>query len=463
MGFDTESVLAEIGGQLPASCIVTDPDITVGYSRDMAMLAPSELPAAVIHARSTEDVVAVVKACARYGVPLHPRGAGSGLAGSSNATEGSIVLSLKGMDQILEINHQDRYARVQPGVVNLDFRTALEPYGLFYPPDPSSYDWCTIGGNLSTNAGGLCCVKYGVTTDFVMGLEVVLADGEVLRTGRRTVKGVAGYDLARVFVGSEGTLGIITEATLMLRPLPDPPATLVAAFGSLYDAGAAVQQIIDAGLVPSLLEIMDKTAIHAVDDLHRMGLDRSAEALLIAQSDSGGERAERDMDGIETACSSSGATELHRTADRDEGDMLLFARRQALPALEAMKGGSLVDDVAVPRSRIAEFLEGCAQVGRDTDTIIGTCGHAGDGNMHPTICFTPGDDAEYARATDAFGRILDLGLSMGGTVTGEHGIGSIKLDFLAKEIGPVGLRVHRAIKNALDPQGILNPGKLFVP
>lgn len=458
---DPRPCIDELRSVLPESVLVTDEDVALAYSRDMAMLAPSATPAAVVHARDTDDVVTVAKAAAKYGVGVHPRGAGSGLAGSSNATEGSIVLSLKGMDRILEINHQDRYARVQPGVVNLDFRNALAEHGLFYPPDPSSFDWCTLGGNLSTNAGGLCCVKYGVTTDFVMGLEVVLADGTVLRTGRRTVKGVAGYDLARVFVGAEGTLGIITEATLMLRPLPEAPATLVATFNDLYDAGAAVQQIIDAGLVPSLLEIMDQTAIRAVDDLHRMELDRSAKALLIAQSDSGGARADREMDGIEKAARSCGTTELHRTDDVDEGNMLLFARRQALPALEALKGGSLVDDVAVPRSRMAEFLCGCEEIGVRTDTVIGTCGHAGDGNMHPTICFTPGDEAEYERAKDAFAQILDLGLSMGGTVTGEHGIGSIKMDFLAKEIGEVGLRVHRQIKKALDPQGILNPGKLF--
>lgn len=460
MSADSDAALRELAQSLP-EVLVTDPDVTIGYSRDMAMLAPSAQPAAVVHARDTADVVTVLRAAARHGVAVHPRGAGSGLAGSSNATEGSIVLSMARMNEILEINQQDRYARVQPGVVNLDFRTALEPLGLFYPPDPSSYDWCTLGGNLSTNAGGLCCVKYGVTTDFVMGLEVVLADGEVLRTGRRTVKGVAGYDLSRVFVGAEGTLGVITEATLMLRPLPEPPATLVASFGDLYHAGAAVQAVIDAGLVPSLLEIMDGTALAAVEARHHMGLDVATKALLLAQSDSCGERAEREMAAIEKACRDAGATELHRTHDAEEGAMLLFARRQALPALEAMKGGSLVDDVAVPRSRMAEFLAGCEQIGVDTGTVIGTCGHAGDGNMHPTICFTPGDDAEYERAKDAFGRILNLGLSMGGTITGEHGVGSIKQGFLAKEIGELGLRVHRQIKDALDPQGILNPGKLF--
>ena len=461
MTFDITAAVAELSNALPASILMTDPDVTVSYSRDMAMLATSETPAIVVHARDTADVSTVMKIASKYGVPVHPRGAGSGLAGSSNATKDAIVLSLASMNEILEINTVDRYARLQPGVVNLDFRKALEPHGLFYPPDPSSYDWCTIGGNLSTNAGGLCCVKYGVTTDFVMGLEVVLADGEILRTGRRTVKGVAGYDLARVFVGSEGTLGVITEATVSLKPLPQAPSTLVATFGSIYDAGDAVQKVIGASLVPSLLEIMDRTTIRAVDKMHKLGLDQNAEALLLAQSDSGGARADMEMDGLELACKEAGANEIHRTNDLEEGNMLLFARRQGLPALEALKGGSLVDDVAVPRSRMADFLSGCEQIAADTDTTIGTCGHAGDGNMHPTICVDPADEDEMVRARDAFGRILDLGLSMGGTVTGEHGIGSIKIDFLAKEIGPIGLRVHYAIKDALDPQGILNPGKLF--
>ncbi|MEO6957594.1 MAG: FAD-linked oxidase C-terminal domain-containing protein [Antricoccus sp.] len=458
---DLHAGIAALTAAFPAGIVITDPDITLTYSRDMAMMAPSETPLAVVRARNTDDVSTVLKIASAHGIAVHPRGAGSGLAGSSNATKDSIVLSLASMNKILEINKADRYARVQPGVVNLDFRKAIAPHSLFYPPDPSSYDWCTLGGNLSTNAGGLCCVKYGVTTDFVMGLEVVLADGQILRTGRRTVKGVAGYDLARVFVGAEGTLGVITEATLMLRPMPSAPCTLVAIFSSVLDAGEAVEQIIDAGLVPSLLEIMDRTTIRAVDDLHHLQLDRDASAILLAQSDSGGTRADEEMDALEAACQAAGATELHRTNDLDEGEMLLFARRQGLPALEAYKGASIVDDVAVPRSRMADFMVGVEKIAAQTQTTIGTIGHAGDGNMHPTICLDPSDAAEKQRAYEAFDLILELGLSLGGTITGEHGVGSIKQDFLAKEIGPIALGVHRAIKNALDPRGTLNPGKLF--
>src|ERR1043165_2360591 len=235
---------------LGAGAVSTDPDVTSGYARDMMPLAPNGSARAVVFPSTTADVQAVVRICSEFGVPIVPRGAGSGLTGAANAIDGCVMLVTSRMKEILEIDADNRLAVVQPGVVNLDFRTAVAKHGLFYPPDPSSYDWCTIGGNISTNACGLCCVKYGVTTDSVLGLEVVLADGEVLRTGRRTVKGVAGYDLTKLFVGSEGTLGIITEATLMLRPAAQQPPTMGAAFNSVSAAGAAVSRIVREGIVP---------------------------------------------------------------------------------------------------------------------------------------------------------------------------------------------------------------------
>jgi glycolate oxidase len=442
--------------------VLDDPDVVAGYARDMAMFAPSQQPRCVVFAADTGQVRQVVRVAAAHRVPVVPRGAGSGLAGSSNGVAGGITLVLTKMNRIVEIDPANRLAVVEPGVVNLDLRRALEPHGLFYPPDPSSYDWCTIGGNLSTNAGGLCCVKYGVTTDFVLGLEVVLADGEVLRTGRRTVKGVAGYDLARLFVGAEGTLGVITQATLALRPLPAAPVTLVATFGSTAAAGRAVSEVVLAGLVPSLMEIMDRTCIRAVEEWKNIGLDRDAHTLLLCQSDSGGQRGTDEIDRIAQLCRTAGADEVHSTEDLEEGRMLLAARRLALPALER-HGATLIDDVAVPRSRIADLLDGTAKIADDCGVLIGVVGHAGDGNMHPTVIFDPADEQVKARAYDAFNRILDLGLSLGGTVTGEHGVGTLKLDWLAREIGPVGLRVHTAVKHALDPLNILNPGKVFLP
>jgi glycolate oxidase len=452
---------AELRDALGADAVLTDPDVTTGYARDQAMLVPSGVPAAVVLPRSTEEVAAVLRVASRHGVPVVPRGAGSGLAGASNAVDGCITLVTTRMDAVLEVSPADRLAVVQPGVVNKTLRDAVAGAGLFYPPDPSSYDWCTLGGNLSVNAGGLCCVKYGVTTDYVLGLEVVLADGRVLRTGRRTVKGVAGYDLTRLFVGAEGTLGVITEATLALRPAPQPPVTLVASFGTAAQTGRAVQEVVTAGVIPSLLEVMDRTSIRAVDDLLRAELDRDAHSLLLAQSDSGGAVAAAEIAELERICRAAGADLVHATDDPAEGDLLLAARRMALPALAKLGHSLLCDDVAVPRSLIAAFMDGCERIAADRGVVIGVVGHAGDGNMHPTLVFDAEDADERALAFAAFDDILELGLSMGGTITGEHGVGALKADWLEREIGPVSLSVHRAIKGALDPAWILNPGKVF--
>ena len=443
--------------------VVVDPDITASYSRDMMPLAPSGRPLAVVFPLSTAEVAAVVRICAAAGVPIVPRGAGSGLTGAANAVDGAVTVVLTRMSAIVEIDEGNRLAVVQPGVINLDFRKAVESAGLFYAPDPSSYDWCTLGGNLSTNAGGLCCVKYGVTTDAVLGLEVVLASGEVLRTGRRTVKGVAGYDLTRLLVGSEGTLGIITEATLALRPKPAAPVTLVAAFDSAQDAGRAVSGAIAAGLVPSLLEIMDATCIRAVEariGTQLLGDAATPAALLLGQSDAGGDAGRREMDRLEEVCVTAGATFAYVTDDLAEGRMLLQARRDVLPALESL-GTWLTDDVSVPRTAIAELIVACERIAQQVGLTIGVVGHAGDGNMHPTVVYDAGDAAQTLAAQQAFEMMLDAGRALGGTVSGEHGIGRIKQRQLAAEIGPLGLEMHRRIKQALDPQGLLNPGSMF--
>ncbi|GLY48460.1 FAD-linked oxidase C-terminal domain-containing protein [Lentzea sp. NBRC 102530] len=455
-----ETLLAELRAAVGDSGVLTDTDVTASYRRDMMPLAPHGSPLAVVFPQNTGQVQAVVRACAAHGVPIVPRGAGSGLSGAANAIEGCVVLVLTKMNAIVEVDPDNRLAVVEPGVVNLDLRGRVEKDGLFYPPDPSSYDWCTIGGNLSTNAGGLCCVKYGVTTDSVLGLEVVLADGEVLRTGRRTVKGVAGYDLTKLFIGSEGTLGVITQATLALRPLPQAPATLVAAFSTTAAAGRAVSKIVREGLVPSLMEIMDRTSIEAAETYLKteLGAGPGCAALLICQSDAGGEQARHELAQIEEICLE--ADLVYATEDVNEGRDLLTARRAVLTALE-IYGSWLTDDVCVPRTRIAELIQGCEDISAEVGLKIAVVGHAGDGNMHPTIVYDPADPDQFARAQKAFDDILAVGLSLGGTVTGEHGIGKIKREWLAKEIGPVGLRVHREIKRALDPGNLFNPGSMF--
>jgi glycolate oxidase len=457
-----EALVTRLRDLLGKSAVLTDTDVTASYARDMMPLASSGTPLAVVLPANTEQVQAVVKACAEAKVPIVPRGAGSGLSGAANAIDGCVTLSLTKLNEIVEIDAGNRLAVVQPGVVNLDFRNAVEKHGLFYPPDPSSYDWCTIGGNLSTNAGGLCCVKYGVTTDSVLGLEVVLADGSLLKTGRRTVKGVAGYDLARLFVGSEGTLGVITQATVQLKPLPQAPATLVAGFSTTEAAGEAVARVVREGLVPSLLEIMDASSIKASEAYLKtdLGAGSDCQALLLGQSDAGGEVARRELAALEQICVDCGADLAYTTEDLEEGRMLLQARRVVLTALETY-GLWLTDDVCVPRTRIAELIRGCEKISAEVGLRIAVVGHAGDGNMHPTIVYQPDDPDEFARAQRAFDEILEVGLSLGGTVTGEHGVGKIKREWLAREIGPVGLRVHQEIKRALDPENLFNPGSMF--
>jgi glycolate oxidase len=452
-------VVEQLRQVLPPEALVTDPDRMESYRYDRAMFCPAGMPLAVVLARETAHVQAAVRIAAEAGIPIVPQGARSGLSGAANALDGCIVISLEKMDRILAIEPIDRYVVTQPGVYNAVLSRAVAEHGLFYPPDPSSWEFCSIGGNLSTNSGGLCCVKYGVTTDYVLGLEVVLADGRVLRTGRKTVKGVAGYDLAKLIVGSEGTLGIITEATLALRPQAAKPRTMAALFGSGVEAGNAILEIIRSGVSLSLLEIMDRTTIRAVNKYKRMDLPDDAAAMLIAQSDAGGEAGAADVAAVAKLCRDHGALECIEADDDAEGELLLEGRRAALTALEEL-GTTLIDDVAVPRSRLAEFIGRIEELSTELDITIGVLGHAGDGNMHPTVVFDQTDPAQAERAQVAFDRVMEIGLELGGTITGEHGVGLLKRTWLAEEIGPVALDVHRAIKNALDPKNLLNPGKI---
>ena len=460
-------LIAELRAALPEGTVLSDPDLLATYQRDEADFCAAGKPAVVVRPRSTDDVVTVVKIAAARGVPLVPQGARTGLAGGANAVDGAIVVSMTAMNRILEIDPINRIAVVQPGVVNADLSRAVAAHGLSYPPDPGSWESSTIGGNVSTNAGGMCCVKYGVTAEYVLGLEVVLASGEVLRTGRRTPKGVAGYDLTRLFVGAEGTLGIITEITLALRPAPEEARTLVALFPSVVSAGTAVSQIAAAGLTPSLLELLDQTHLVAIEAYRPMGLRTDAKAMLLAAADTGS-RAAAEVERIRQICVSAGADEVYAATDATEAAELLRARRLAHPAMERFaaesfptgQGGLIIDDVAVPRTALAALLDAIENVSAEYGVPIGVVGHAGDGNLHPNIVVDRADPASMARGRKAFDAIVQLALSMGGTCTGEHGVGLLKRDWLAREIGPVGMRVHRAIKAALDPAGLMNPGKV---
>ncbi|MFE3599378.1 FAD-binding oxidoreductase [Streptomyces sp. NPDC059142] len=454
-----DDLLVRLRTGLPADALITDPDITISYANDMASFCPAGTPAVVVLPRTAEQVQHVMRTATALRVPVVPQGARTGLSGAANASDGCIVLSLTKMDRILEIDAVDRIAVVEPGVINATLSRAVAELGLAYPPDPSSWETCTIGGNIGTASGGLCCVKYGVTAEYVLGLDVVLADGRLLTTGRRTAKGVAGYDLTRLFVGSEGSLGIVVKAVLALKPEPPRQLALAAEFGSAAAACDAVCRIMERGHTPSLLEIMDRTTVRAVNALAHMGLPESTEALLLAAFDTPDPAA--DLAAVGELCTEAGATEVVPAEDSAESELLLQARRLALPALEAVRSATMIDDVCVPRSRLAAMIDGTAAIAEKYDLTIGVCAHAGDGNTHPVVCFDQADPDESRRARASFDEIMGLGLELGGTITGEHGVGTLKKEWLSRELGPVGLELQRGIKQTFDPLGLLNPGKLF--
>ncbi|MCW2795898.1 FAD-linked oxidase C-terminal domain-containing protein [Nocardioides sp.] len=446
---------AEAFARLATDLVETDPDLVAGYAHDEATLTGTGAPAAVLLPRTTDDVARMLNIAHTHCIPVVTRGAGSGLSGAATAPPGSVVLSTHRMAAIREIDPVERLAVVEPGVVTADLGAAARAVGLFYPPDPGSIAFCTVGGNVATNAGGMCCVKYGVTGDFVLGLEVVLADGTVTRTGRRTAKGVAGYDLTALLVGSEGTLGVITEVTLRLLPAPSPARTLVATFPSLRAAGSAVGALAAEGVPLSMLEILDRTTLGAIDAATGMGIAHGIAAMVLAQCDD--IAATDTIARVGRLCEQHGADEVAVSDDDAEADALLEARRQALPSLERL-GDWILDDVCVPRSQVVALIDRVEEVAAAEGLVIGVFGHAGDGNMHPTIVYDRHDDASAAAARRAFDAITRAALDLGGTITGEHGIGRLKRDWLTEELDPGALAMSRAVKAALDPLGILNPG-----
>ena len=453
------AVVSELLTALPAGRVIDDPDVLASYAHDDAEWAPHAVPLAVVRPRTAAEIQSVVRACLAHRTPVVPRGAGTGLSGGANASADSVVLSTEHMTGVLEIDPAERLAVVQPGVVNDDLRALCAEQGLWYPPDPASSPWSTIGGNVATNAGGVCCVKYGVTRDYVLGMQVVNGLGELVRLGRRTAKGVAGLDLAGLMVGSEGTLGVIAEVTVKLRPARAPEHTVAGYFDSVVDAGRAVAAITAAGLTPSALELVDRTCLEAVDAWKNMGLAAEADVVLLGRSDAPGAAGDAEAAEMLRHFSEAGATFAAQAADAEEAEALFAARRLAYPALERL-GPVLTEDVCVPRAAVPAMLGRIQEIGRRHDTTIANIAHAGDGNLHPLLITPIGDEPARCRAQEAFEEILTDALALGGTVTGEHGVGLLKRDGLAREQAPEVLAMQRAVKAALDPHGILNPGKV---
>lgn len=447
----------ELVRELPGDVLVTDQDVMEGYRRDRADLVAAGTPVAVARPVLTAQVSDIMRWAWRHRVTVVPRGAGTGLSGGANAIDGCVVVCLERMTALREINSDDQVAVVEAGVINADLERAARKHGLFYPPDPGSFEISTIGGNVATNAGGMRCVKYGVTRDSVLGLEIVLADGRVLRTGARSIKNVAGLDLTSLFIGSEGTLGVITAATVRLRPLPaTPPAVFVASFPALSAAGHAVATIAAAGLTPSMLELMDNATINAIEDYRRMDLDRTAAALIVGQAD--GPDAAAEAERIAGLCEQAGADYVACTQDPDEADGLIAARRLAGLALQDI-GPTVIEDIGVPRSRLAEMLREIEEIARSANIRIATVGHAGDGNLHPVLILRDTGPATRDHAIAVAQAICQAALARGGTVTGEHGVGVLKRDWLAGQLDDTAIDVHHQIKAALDPRGLLNPGR----
>ncbi|HVT64579.1 MAG TPA: FAD-linked oxidase C-terminal domain-containing protein [Mycobacteriales bacterium] len=472
-----------LGRAVPHDRIVVDSDVLDSLSRDQAAWAPVGKAVAAVRVRNTAEVAAVVKTCAELGVAVVARGAGTGLSGGANAVDGCVVIDLSRMNAIVEIDRDNLIAVVEPGVINDDLKAAVKEVGLWYPPDPASAPWSTIGGNIATNAGGLCCLKYGVTRDYAIGLEAVVGGsagyGTVARLGRRTTKGVAGYDLVGLMCGSEGTLGIVTQATVRLRPqVTGVPRTIVGSFDQLVQAGEAVALITRRGIVPVALELLDRYCLEVVEEWKHLGLSVDAEALLLARVDTPGESGAAEAQAIADAFTECGAVWAEQSTDDTEAEALFAARRLAYPALERL-GPVLTEDVCVPRSEVPGMLVAIEEVGQRYGVKIASIAHAGDGNLHPLIVGEAGDGRVNGEAgglnvngeagglnappaaAAAFEEILDAAIARRGTVTGEHGVGILKAGGMQREVDPATQTLMRDVKRSLDPRHLFNPGKVL--
>ena len=420
------------------------------------------MPDYVVKPRTTAEVSQIMKLASQHQIPVYPRGAATGLTGASVPTQGGIAMSLLHMNKIIEIDTRDLIAIVEPGVITVDLQKASEAEGLFYPPDPASYRFCTIGGNVAVSAGGLRGLKYGVTKDYVLGLEAVLPSGEILNLGVRTLKGVVGYDLVRLFVGSEGTLGVVTKVTLKLLPLPEHKNTIEVFFSDVNSAAATVAQIIRDKIIPAALEFMDSKAIECVRSMLQKQVPPGVGALLLIEIDGDPQLLKRQIRQIQHICEINQCIQVNLAADAQERESMWAARRAISPAIYRLGGGKLNEDICVPRSRLPQMLERIDTISNKYDLLIVNFGHAGDGNIHVNVIL-PHDytDQDYQRGWLAVSDIFTATLELGGTISGEHGVGLAKADFLSQEIGVAELKLMKDIKRVFDPLNIMNPGKVF--
>jgi glycolate oxidase len=455
-----ESVIAELWDIVGKDGVLDSPEDMVAYSFD-GTFAESRPDAAVLP-RTAEQVSQVLALAHRERIPIIARGMASGLAAASVPFDGGIALSLTRLNRILEIDEENMTAAVEAGVITANLQTEVEKLGLFYPPDPSSIKQSTIGGNIACNAGGPRCLKYGITGDYVLGLTVVLADGQVLKTGGKAIKDVVGYDMTSLFIGSEGTLGVIAEALLRLTVKPQFARTARAEFPSLEDASRTVNAILSAGIVPATLELMDETAIACIEEAMGLGLPLDVEAMLIIEADGlDEEMVVREIEAIAGICQENGAREVNVARDEEERASLWRARRSISPSLARRAPNKLGEDITVPRSAIPEAVRRIKAISARYDQPIVVFGHAGDGNLHPNILFDKRVPDQWAKIEPMVGEIFGVALDLGGTLSGEHGVGTLKRPYMERALGSLSVEVQRRIKQALDPQNILNPGKVL--
>ncbi len=459
MAAGTRSLAADLRRLLPAKQVLDAIEDRTLYAYDGTSL--KALPDVIAQVRNTEEVATVLRFASDQEVPVVPRGAGTGLSGGSVPAQGGIALVLAGMRTIKEIDTGSMMAVVEPGVITGVFQKTVEDAGLFYPPDPASLNYCTLGGNIAENAGGPHGVKYGVTKDYVLGLEVVVPSGDVVRLGGKQIKNVTGYNLVQLFVGSEGTLGVITEATLRLLPKPPAKRTMLAIFDRLDDAATAVAGIMAGGVIPATLEIMDQKSINCVEDYLKLGLPRDAEAILLVEVDGMPVAVEAEAEVIGRICREKGVRSFQTAKDKTEEDSLWKARRSISPAISAARPSKIGEDISVPRSAIPAMVREIQRIAKEYDLPIVIFGHAGDGNLHPNILTDRRDHKEMERVERAIAAIFEASVKLGGTLSGEHGIGLSKQTYMDLAVSKETVKLMADIKRALDPKNILNPGKIW--